>query len=640
MNRFVLPQTGIGIRLGRELGRGSEAAVFEVAGRLDWVAKIYFRPPGQQMVRKLSAMAAVADPYLQRVAAWPLELVLGPKGGVCGFVMPRIGADCDIRELYSPKRRIEAFPDADFPFLIHVGANLARVFATVHGLGHVIGDVNGGNVLVGPEGDVALIDCDSFQVAVDINVFTCDVGTPLFTPPELSEQTLTGLVRSPNHDLFGLAVLLFHLLFLGRHPFSGRYAGPGDMPIEKAIAEYRFAYGPDRQTHGMDRPPATPPLATMGDAIASNFIRAFARSGSVEGRPDARSWIAALEGLEASLCGCPSACWHHYPRDLAACPWCSVEAEVPGRLFGLPIAAGLQDTRDVPALWQAIVDVPGPGDEPPLPSEGPQQAPKHLLGYVNWRADLPIGAFALALVGGLACYGYFFDAGFVDSSLVAGVSLTLTIRAVQFWLRYLDKRFTDAENAWLDAVDQWRRQASASEFAERRKRLALACQELIDLPKERRRRLATLEGERERRQRKHFLDEMRVDRAELVSLRPSVAAMLASHGIETAADVDRHILDPVPGLSDILKQKLVEWRIRHERKFRFDPGKPVDRRDIAELDRELEARRRDLLATLSEGPAELDRCRRSIIEARDRLMPWLKQLWSRVQQARRDWSHD
>lgn len=179
-------------------------------------------------------MVDAACPELLRVAAWPKDLVLD-RGQVAGFVMPRIGARSDVHELYSPKSRASAFPEADFRFLVHVAANIARAFATVHARGHVIGDVNHGHLLVGGDGRVLLIDADSFQVAVGGIVHTCDVGVPLFTAPEFAGSDFRGLRREPNHDLFGLAVLLFHMLFMGRHPYAGVWSGAGDMPIERAI---------------------------------------------------------------------------------------------------------------------------------------------------------------------------------------------------------------------------------------------------------------------------------------------------------------------------------------------------------------------------------------------------------------------
>ena len=55
----------------------------------------------------------------------------------------------------------------------------------VHGTGVVVGDVNDSNVLVGGDAVVRLIDVDSFQVRDSARVFTCDVGMPIYQPPEL-----------------------------------------------------------------------------------------------------------------------------------------------------------------------------------------------------------------------------------------------------------------------------------------------------------------------------------------------------------------------------------------------------------------------------------------------------------------------
>jgi len=380
MTQFTLARAITSIRLGQELGRGGEGAVFAIEAQQDRVAKIYDIPPDQRKIQKLVAMAEAASPARLRIAAWPIDLLIDTKGTVRGFMMPRVVARRDIHELYGPKSRAESFPEADFRFLCHVSANISRAFAVVQDQGHVIGDVNHGNLLVGSDGTVMLIDCDSFQIGTGAHVFTCDVGVPLFTAPELHGQSFRDLVRSPNHDRFGLAVLLFHLLFMGRHPFAGRYSGPGDMPIEKAIAEYRFAYGPDRAAQGMERPPGTIPLETMGEAVSANFVQAFGRIGNNGGRPDAKHWITALENLKNSLRDCSAANWHQYPAALGACPWCAVEAQTSVRLFGQRIiAADIIGAIDVGTLWQAITTVVVPGADPVLPSKRPDSAPWNLL---------------------------------------------------------------------------------------------------------------------------------------------------------------------------------------------------------------------------------------------------------------------
>jgi hypothetical protein len=107
----------------------------------------------------------------------------------------------------------------------------------------------------------------------------------------------TGIVRNQNHDNFGLAVPIFLMLFMGRHPFAGRYLGSGEMPIPRAIKECRFAYGARRANVQMEKPPGTPSLSIVGDEIGFMFERAFAGEMIAGGRPLPRDWIEGLERL-------------------------------------------------------------------------------------------------------------------------------------------------------------------------------------------------------------------------------------------------------------------------------------------------------------------------------------------------------
>jgi DNA-binding helix-hairpin-helix protein with protein kinase domain len=628
--KFTLWRARTSIRLGQELGRGGEGAVCAIEGQPDRAAKIYTASPDQTKFKKLIAMVEAASSPLLRIAAWPIDILIDVKGVMRGFIMPRIIARRDVHELYGPKSRSEAFPEADFRFLVHVGANIARAFAVVHENGHVLGDINHGNLLVGQDGTVTLIDCDSFQISTRSNVFTCDVGAPLFTAPELQGRSLRGVVRSANHDQFALAIILFHILYMGRHPFAGRYSGPGDMPIEKAIAEYRFAYGPDHRVNGMERPPGTVALETMGADIAKLFIRAFGRVATNGVRPDAKTWLEALERLKSKLRVCVRANWHHFPNDLPGCPWCVVESQTGARLFGQRIVVvGPTGTIDVAALWRAISRVPDPGPDPPLPSEQSWRPPPGVKLPSNSLKTFRHFLSVAFICSGLAtCTVLAKDGGFVWALALYGLAFAVWPRVSPEQRAAAERTYSAAKVEWESALSSWKREASHEPFVEKLRALDKVRAELADLPNERRRRLAKLEAEREMRQRQRYLDRFRIDRAKIKGIGSGRTAMLASYGIETAADVNRANIMQIPGFGEALTSELVAWRRLHERNFRFNPSESIDRRDIDSIDQDLTAKRQKLFGTLQEGVLVLQRLSQGIAPARQRLMPILEKTWA------------
>jgi DNA-binding helix-hairpin-helix protein with protein kinase domain len=155
------------------------------------------------------------------------------------------------------------------------------------------------------------------------------------------------VARTPNFDNFGLAVMIFHLLFMGRHPFAGKPRGPGDIPIAQAIKEFRFPYGANHAAMGIDQPPGTPPLSFVGPAVAELFERAFSKVAVSGGRPTARDWAAALQKLESDTKQCANYRGHWYPSQLSSCPWCDMEAQGANPLFPfvVPIAKRRIGTR-------------------------------------------------------------------------------------------------------------------------------------------------------------------------------------------------------------------------------------------------------------------------------------------------------
>ena len=362
MGPFVNEQ-GLPILIGRELAAGGEGKVFDVPATPSLVAKVYHTPPSQEKAAKLAAMVRLAGEELSKFAAWPKSLLYDPQSrALAGLLMPRIDGARQIHELDTPAHRKSMFPTADWRFLARVARNCAASVTTVHHYGIVIGDINHGGFLVTPHGTVKLIDCDSFQFSSGNHKFLCDVAVPEFLPPELFGQKLDAVERTANHDNFGLAILIFRLLMMGRHPFAG-YRGKGTRSIPEAIKEYRFAFGPNAWAFEMVPPLHSPLLKDLGSTLTSLFIRAFAPSSHrPDGRPTALQWVEALEGFESSLVRCSVDATHFHHKEAADCVWCRIEA-ANGPYYFISVAITSQSeipSFDVERLWQEILAIENP----------------------------------------------------------------------------------------------------------------------------------------------------------------------------------------------------------------------------------------------------------------------------------------
>lgn len=347
-------QSGCQVSLGSLVGRGGEGSVYRIAKSPDNVAKIYNAPLSPERQEKLRAITRVATSQIRSVCAWPVGQLLEGKS-LKGFTMPFMPNRQELHVLHGPKSRKVKFPDASYGFLIHVAANIARAFAVLHAQNILVGDVNDRGVMVGYDGTVRLIDCDSFQFTTATKEFLCDVGTPGFTPPELQGRHLRGLRRTADHDNFGLAIIIFLLLFMGRHPFAGRYE-KGQIEPEAAIKEYRYAYSRQSARTLMAPPPNTIAIdRAVNQSVVELFERAFGPPSTAHQRPTALEWADALVSLRSALAVCQFNKAHEYVRSLKVCPWCELEQRSGIDLFNFIDAGSEIGTEvDLEPIWQAI----------------------------------------------------------------------------------------------------------------------------------------------------------------------------------------------------------------------------------------------------------------------------------------------
>jgi DNA-binding helix-hairpin-helix protein with protein kinase domain len=323
--------TGQTIVVGKQLGKGGEGAVFAVEGHSGLAAKIYHEDKRASRANKIAAMTSARLHAAAANVAFPIDLLLDHHDEFIGFIMRRVSGHHAIHNLYSPTSRRMAFRNTNnFRFLLRTALNIARSLANVHHAGCVVGDINHSGILIAGDATATWIDSDSFQVRAGRWLFPCTVGTPEFTPPELQGKQLDRLTRTANHDAFGLAVIIFNLLFMGRHPFSGRFLSSGEMPLERAIEEFRFAYSARKNRTRMEPPPNVPLLTDIPADMRDAFEIAFGKAGVVTGRPKAADWVRLVESAEKQVVVCRASAAHQYLKPARSCPWCHMETAFPG----------------------------------------------------------------------------------------------------------------------------------------------------------------------------------------------------------------------------------------------------------------------------------------------------------------------
>ncbi|MDB9494167.1 hypothetical protein PN441_00385 [Spirulina major CS-329] len=590
------------ILLGEEVGRGGEGLVYTIQGDTTNVAKIYHKPIAGEKAEKLTAMV-VNSLDLTRFTAWPSATLHDKPGSIIkGFIMPRVSGHREVHELYGPAHRKVQFPHADWSFLIHAARNVAAAFQAIHDCGHTIGDVNQSGILISQQAVCRLIDTDSFQIRLGDKFYSCEVGTPHFTPPELQGKSFQGILRKENHDNFGLAVIIFQLLFMGRHPFAGRYSGSGDMPIEKAIQEYRFAFSTRASTKQMAPPPNALDLSVCTSSVAQLFERAFGEEGvRKENRPKAQDWVHQLDVLRNKLCSCKQSSAHKYHRSLSLCPWCSLENSS-GTVYFLPYTnpGSTQIKFNLEDIWFKIQTIK-------IPSLG------RLRDVSSIRVTpTPLPDYAKPPTGFLGFFNFFFD--FHDDR------------------GEYDRRksmLRQAEQQWQIIEMQYQALKSDPGFDSVYRSLQSSYNEYKNLPNQ-------YQIERKSALLKIYLERYFIENAEISNIGKKRALVLASYGIETAADVSYNRVVSVPGFGPALTQKLVEWRNTLETRFQQYRQSPRDLAFLHRVDQKYTRRQSELESKLVGGKAQLVYSRNNLLKKREQVCKEAENAAKSLAQARAD----
>jgi DNA-binding helix-hairpin-helix protein with protein kinase domain len=625
MSQALFDQDGNRITIGPKLGSGGEGDVFEIANTsAGCVAKLYKHSIPEKKKEKLLCMTRVANPLLSNIAAWPAKTILSESNDVVGIIMPKVTGKRPIHELYTPSHRNSFFPHADWQFLVRVATNCAGAFDTLHSSGIVVGDVNQGNILVGNDAVVTFIDCDSFQLSNGITSYRCEVGVPHFTPPELQSVPLSSIDRTKNHDAFGMAVMIFHLLFMGRHPYSGIYLGSEYMPIEQSIREGRFAFGAQAERNRMRPPPNSLRLTDLTPGVASLFEQAFQTSS----RPSAKAWWTALTELEKQLqkCVVPG---HVFCRSRQSCPWCLIEKKGGPNLFisvAIKAIGNKSGALDVDGAWRDIVAIKPPRDrvqEPhpigvgpvpgtPFPAElVVQNGIAFVLGGISLTSIVLlciVSAIQRLGVGGL--FWSIATLSLVMISIVFGVwcailHLTAPISREMSRRR---KRVTacEAEVRNLEKELTVSMQSHQDRFELKLKELRQRCDAIRSISSQHAAAMDKLRQDVREQQRTEYLRQAFISDANISGIGQNRTLTLEAYGFETAFDVLQGGVDRIPGFGDMLTANLMAWAASVDGCFRFDASRGLPAQATQALDVAFYQRRLEHERALKRGPAELE----------------------------------
>ena len=302
------------LETGSKIGWGQEGSVFEVLSEPGTVVKVFKadrRKAPEEARREAEERAKKLELFVRhpphnppdpddghRKFAWP-ERVLFNGAGLCvGYAMPRVRGE-PLGTFIYPKDGVLSERKLRVALAYEVASIMDEVHH--HALSMVIGDVSPTNFLADAKGRVSLIDIDSAQIKSpdDGTIYHCPTRTSEYTPPELIGRDLATMLRTEEHDRFGLSVLVNRFLFNGWHPHAAR---------DGRLLEERIVAGDcPLITGGAGRPPAAPPFGggpdfDIGDELRSLLERAFV-DGHAEPRlrPRAVEWNRPLLRYEKLL---------------------------------------------------------------------------------------------------------------------------------------------------------------------------------------------------------------------------------------------------------------------------------------------------------------------------------------------------
>ena len=319
------------IYLGKLIGSGAEGNIYRVSSMPGKLAKIYRRR--KDMVEREAKLQTFLDANIaseiddEKVLCIPKHIVYTSKHEFIGFIMDEIAIDKMIYDMFRSNK-------LNYKDKIAIAYNLAEVFAYIHEHHMIIGDINFNNICVQENGQIVMIDVDSFTITNDKTNITyhCPVTNLEVAAPEI--QMIDGEVKgflTTESDDFALANMIFRLLMNGANPFGfvskdKMYSHAFVTNYDKNIATGCCVYVKDIEHKQI--PEWAPDFQMLSDEIKTLFKRAFdydehTFQERIKNRPTAKEWKEALlHFYQLPMKQCKKDPLHFYRKELDVCPFC------------------------------------------------------------------------------------------------------------------------------------------------------------------------------------------------------------------------------------------------------------------------------------------------------------------------------
>lgn len=321
----------------KPLGSGGEGSVFKLAKNPNILVKIYTDRALERMPEiehKIKAMVSKKPGLLDynglTIIAWPSYVVYDDHKKFVGYLMKRVQAKNQLSHVITPGLQKNKFPNLTWYDRLVISINLAKVMSYIHKNDTVVGDINTSDFFVYPGFEIGVVDTDSFQFTAQNRLYKCVVFTPDYTPPEVIEEKKRSSIevkRIPNHDNYGLAILVFQVLMMGVHPFSARIKGV--MGFDGNAINYNMEHEIFPYSTGNNNiipPKNAMPFSFFPKNIQDLFTRAFEKNSENHTRPTAEEWVTGLRTIKDNIKKCKKDKTHFYPAHFQKCPICAREA--------------------------------------------------------------------------------------------------------------------------------------------------------------------------------------------------------------------------------------------------------------------------------------------------------------------------